>query len=192
MLTESIQQSYDLARKKLLDQAGVQQIARGKEGNRGFIGTASVYQVNSPDFLRNDGLEEEVFGPSSLLVSAKDNEDLISIASKMKGHLTASLFGLEEELDNYKDLIKILEQKVGRLIINGFPTGVEVCHAMNHGGPFPATTDSRTTSVGTASIYRFTRPVCYQNFPDHLLPEELQQDNPLNIWRLYNGEWIRS
>jgi NADP-dependent aldehyde dehydrogenase len=192
MLTESIQQSYDLARKKLLDQAGVQQIARGKEGNKGFIGTASVYQVNSPDFLRNDGLEEEVFGPSSLLVSAKDNQDLISIASKMKGHLTASLFGLEEELDNYKDLIKILEQKVGRLIINGFPTGVEVCHAMNHGGPFPATTDSRTTSVGTASIYRFTRSVCYQNFPDHLLPEELQKDNPLKIWRLYNGEWIRS
>ncbi len=192
MLTESIQQAYDLARNNLHNQPGVQQIAMGKKGKKGFIGTTSVYQVNSPDFLRNEVLEEEVFGPSSLMVSAKDNKDLISIASKMKGHLTASLFGLEEELDHYKDLIQILEQKVGRLIINGFPTGVEVCHAMNHGGPFPATTDSRSTSVGTASIYRFTRPVCYQNFPDHLLPEELQKDNPMKIWRMYNGEWIRS
>ncbi len=191
MLTKSIQQAYEQGSNKMSRQSGVHQIAKGKGGNTGFNVTASVYQVNSPDFIKNDGLEEEVFGPSSLVVSAKDNKDLVSIASKMKGHLTASLFATDEELDNYKDLIYILEQKVGRLIINGFPTGVEVCHAMNHGGPFPATTDSRTTSVGTASIYRFTRPVCYQNFPDHLLPKELQQANPMKIWRLYNGEWTK-
>jgi len=84
--------------------------------------------------------------------------------------------------------VSILEQKVGRLIINGYPTGVEVCHSMVHGGPFPATTDSRTTSVGTGAINRFTRPVCYQNFPDSLLPPELKKDNPLGIWRIVNGE----
>ncbi|MCW3082634.1 MAG: aldehyde dehydrogenase, partial [Segetibacter sp.] len=82
----------------------------------------------------------------------------------------------------------ILEQKVGRLLLNGYPTGVEVCHSMVHGGPFPATTDSRTTSVGSLAIHRFTRPVCYQNFPQSLLPAELKDDNPLGIWRLVDGE----
>ena len=94
----------------------------------------------------------------------------------------------KEDLENYKDLISVLERKAGRLIINGFPTGVEVCHSMVHGGPFPATTDSRTTSVGTLAINRFVRPVSYQNFPDELLPDELKDNNPLGIWRLVNGE----
>jgi NADP-dependent aldehyde dehydrogenase len=191
MLTKAICQAYEKGCDIMGQQSGVQQIALGKHGQKEHDGTASIFQVNSSDFLKNENLEEEVFGPSSLLVSAKGKEDLITIASKIKGHLTASLFATNEELDNYKDLIRILEQKVGRLIINGFPTGVEVCHAMNHGGPFPATTDSRSTSVGTASIFRFTRPVCYQNFPDHLLPNELKQSNPNNIWRLYDGEWIK-
>src|SRR6185369_15856464 len=101
-------------------------------------------------------LEEEVFGPSTLVVTAGEKEDLIKIAESLSGHLTATLFGTEEDLKNHSDLISILEQKVGRLIINGFPTGVEVCHSMVHGGMFPATTDSRTTSVGTAAITRFT------------------------------------
>ena len=172
-------------------EAGVHQLATGKSRNREYDGIPSVFEVSSDDFLKNDRLEEEVFGPSTLLVSAKGTEDLLSIALRIKGHLTASLFATEKELSNNKKLIHILEQKVGRLIINGFPTGVEVCHAMNHGGPFPATTDSRITSVGTASIYRFTRPVCYQNFEDNLLPAELQEANPKKIWRLYNGEWTR-
>jgi len=189
MLTKAICQAYEKGCDNVGRQSGVQQIALGLSGEKEHEGTASIFQVSSSDFLKNKNLEEEVFGPTSLMVSAKDKKDLISIASKIKGHLTASLFATEDELDNYKDLIQILEQKVGRLIINGYPTGVEVCHAMNHGGPFPATTDSRTTSVGTASIYRFTRPVCYQNFPDHLLPEQLRESNPANIWRLYNGEW---
>ena len=94
----------------------------------------------------------------------------------------------EEDLKNYEDLISILERKAGRLIINGFPTGVEVCHSMIHGGPFPATTDNRTTSVGTLAINRFVRPVSYQNFPDNLLPDELKNNNTLGIWRLVNGE----
>jgi NADP-dependent aldehyde dehydrogenase len=100
------------------------------------------------------------------------------------GHLTATIHGTEEELKEYKELIDILEQKAGRLVINGFPTGVEVCSAMVHGGPFPSTTDSKTTSVGTAAIYRFTRPVCYQSMPESLLPPELANKNKLSIYRL--------
>jgi NADP-dependent aldehyde dehydrogenase len=191
MLTKAICQAYEIGLDNLERQSGVQQIAKGLTGQKEREGVASVYQVSSSEFLKNENLEDEVFGPSSLLVSAGNKNDLISIASNIKGHLTASIFATDEELNHYNDLIKILEQKVGRLIINGFPTGVEVCHAMNHGGPFPATTDSKFTSVGTSSIYRFTRPVCYQNFPDQLLPEELKSDNPRDIWRLYNGEWTK-
>jgi NADP-dependent aldehyde dehydrogenase len=191
MLTKAIHQAYENGCDRMSQQSGVRQMAKGKGPTKSQDGMVSVFQVNSADFLSNEHLEEEVFGPSSLVVSAKGKQELVSIASKIKGHLTASLFGTDEDLNNNRDLIHILEQKVGRLIINGFPTGVEVCHAMNHGGPFPATTDSRSTSVGTASIYRFTRPVCYQNFPGHLLQEELQDTNPKKIWRLYNDEWTK-
>jgi NADP-dependent aldehyde dehydrogenase len=121
-------------------------------------------------------------------VHADSKEQLLRIAEAMDGHLTATVHGTEEELGDYADLLAILEQKVGRLIINGFPTGVEVCHAMMHGGPYPASSDSRSTSVGTAAIYRFTRPVSFQGFPDRLLPAELQRNNPLGIWRLSDGQ----
>jgi NADP-dependent aldehyde dehydrogenase len=112
---------------------------------------------------------------------------LLESAKKLGGHLTASLFATDEDLENNIVLIDILERKVGRLMINNFPTGVEVCQAMVHGGPFPATTDSRSTSVGTGAITRFTRPFCYQSFPDNLLPDELKDGNPLNIMRLYDN-----
>ncbi len=191
MLTKSIRQAYENGCIRMEQQNGVEKIAKGITLNTENEGIARIFQVSGNDFLINEHLEEEVFGPSSLIVSAHGKKELLSIASSIKGHLTASLFAMESELDNNHDLIRILEQKAGRLIINGFPTGVEVCHAMNHGGPFPATTDSRTTSVGTTAIYRFTRPVCYQNFPDSLLPEPLKEANTKNIWRLYNGEWIK-
>ncbi|MDH4297035.1 MAG: aldehyde dehydrogenase (NADP(+)), partial [Cyclobacteriaceae bacterium] len=135
----------------------------------------------------NPELSEEIFGPASVLVETQSKEELLHIAQNLEGHLTATVHGTPEELTEYADLLELLEQKVGRLIINGFPTGVEVCHAMMHGGPFPATTDSRSTSVGTAAIYRFTRPVSYQNFPENLLPDELKTNNPLRVWRLVNG-----
>ncbi len=105
----------------------------------------------------------------------------------MEGHLTATVHGSEENLLEHRELLEVLEQKVRRVLINGFPTGVEVSHAMVQGGPFPATTDSRSTSVGTAAIYRFTRPVCYQDYPQALLPLELKDENPLRIYRLVNG-----
>jgi NADP-dependent aldehyde dehydrogenase len=186
MLTEAISQAYQKGIEKMKTQKGVSIIARGKEDKPG--GIPYFFSVESDHFLTNDKLEEEVFGPSTLAINARRHEDLIAVARKMKGHLTATLYGTEKDLNEYRDLIDILQRKVGRLIINGFPTGVEVCHSMIHGGPFPATTDSRTTSVGTAAIYRFTRPVCFQNFPDHLLPDELKKNNPLEIWRIVNGE----
>ena len=113
---------------------------------------------------------------------------MMEAASNLEGHLTATVHGTEEDFREYADLFAVLERKVGRLIINGYPTGVEVCHAMVHGGPYPATTAPQTTSVGTNAINRFARPVCYQSFPDFLLPDALKNKNPLGIWRMINGE----
>jgi 2,5-dioxopentanoate dehydrogenase len=116
---------------------------------------------------------------------------LLAIANGMEGQLTATVHATKEDLASHADLIAVLEQKAGRILVNGFPTGVEVGHAMVHGGPHPATSDARTTSVGTRAILRFARPVCYQNFPDTTLPPELQNANPLAIWRLVNGQLTR-
>jgi NADP-dependent aldehyde dehydrogenase len=109
----------------------------------------------------------------------------------MEGHLTATIHGTEQDLEENRELIAVLESKAGRLLFNGFPTGVEVCHAMVHGGPWPATSDGRSTSVGTQAIYRFTRPVCYQDFPEAVLPDELKNTNPLGILRMVNGSMTR-
>ena len=128
-----------------------------------------------------------MFGPSTLAVQADSRDELMAVAHRLGGHLTASIFGTPSDLEGYRDLIAVLEQKVGRLLFNGYPTGVEVCHAMVHGGPFPATTDSRSTSVGTAAIARFARPVSYQGFPPPFLPAELRDGNPLGIWRTVDG-----
>jgi len=132
-------------------------------------------------------LAEEVFGPFAVLVSAQTMSELEDIAENLEGQLTATVHGTANDLQQAKRLLQILERKAGRLLINGFPTGVEVCPAMNHGGPYPATTDVRFTSVGTAALYRFVRPICYQNFPAPLLPEALKDENPYGIWRLVNG-----
>jgi NADP-dependent aldehyde dehydrogenase len=110
------------------------------------------------------------------------------VATQLRGELTATIHGTVGDLDEYASLIAVLEGKVGRLIVNGFPTGVEVCPSMHHGGPYPATTDARSTSVGTAAIERWIRPVAYQNFPDSSLPAELQDGNPRHIWRLVDGQ----
>ena len=142
--------------------------------------------------MQTPALAEEVFGPSTVFVACRNLEELRSAAESLEGHLTATVHGTEEDLKNCAWLINILEKKAGRLLINGFPTGVEVCPSMVHGGPYPATTDSRTTSVGTDAIKRFARPVCYQSFPQHLLPEALKDGNPLGIWRRIDGEFVKS
>ena len=113
---------------------------------------------------------------------------MIDIADKLEGHLTATVHGTEEDLATHSALIRLLEKKVGRLIFNGFPTGIEVCAAMHHGGPYPSTTDSHFTSIGTGAILRFGRPICYQNFPQSALPEELRNENTTGVWRLVDNE----
>jgi NADP-dependent aldehyde dehydrogenase len=130
-----------------------------------------------------------VFGPSTLVVACEGSEELRRVAGRLAGALTATIHGTPEDLREYAWLVKELEQKAGRLVFNGFPTGVEVCAAMQHGGPYPATTDARSTSVGTAAIKRFARPVCYQNFPQEALPVELRDDNPRGLWRLVDNRW---
>jgi NADP-dependent aldehyde dehydrogenase len=132
-----------------------------------------------------------LFGPSAVFVTASSREQMMRIARELEGHLTATIHGTPADLREFSDLVDVLQQKVGRLIFNGFPTGVEVCPSMQHGGPYPATTDSRTTSVGTAAIERFARPLCWQSFPQEVLPEELRDDNPRGIWRLVDGQLTR-
>jgi alpha-ketoglutaric semialdehyde dehydrogenase len=132
-------------------------------------------------------LRGEIFGPATLAVRCASRAEMVALARSLHGHLTATIHGTDRDLSEFADLVTILRRKVGRLVFNGFPTGVEVCHAMQHGGPYPATTDPRSTSVGTAAILRFARPVCYQDFPAAGLPEELRDENPRGIWRLVDG-----
>lgn len=188
MLTSGIHQAYVNSITRLCGQKGVEVIARGRLVSPGCQAPPGVFKTSLHNFLSDGSLEEEVFGPSTLLVTTESKADIIAAAEKLHGHLTATIHGTPEDLKEYGFLISILEQKVGRIIINGYPTGVEVTHAMVHGGPFPATTDSRMTSVGTNAIRRFTRPVCYQDFPQNLLPDALKDDNPSGIRRLVNGK----
>ena len=187
MLAGNIYQHYNTGIAKHSAVAGVETLATGKPSDALNTPSPVLFKTNSTVLKANPTLAEEIFGPTSVVVEATSKADVLDIARNLTGHLTATVHGTEQDLLEYKDLLDILEQKVGRLLINGFPTGVEVCSAMVHGGPFPATTDSRSTSVGTAAIDRFTRPVSYQNMPQALLPEELKNANPLGIWRLVNG-----
>lgn len=150
-----------------------------------------AFSTDVENFLLERDLREEVFGPTTLLVSARSVAELEAAAKSLAGQLTATVHGTTEDLAAFRDLTGIVERKTGRLILNGFPTGVEVVPSMQHGGPYPATTDSRTTSVGTAAIHRWARPVCYQNFPPDLLPPELRDDNPRKILRTVNGVLTR-
>jgi alpha-ketoglutaric semialdehyde dehydrogenase len=189
MLTQGIQRAFTEGINKLTHAEGVQTLGQATAADSFADGTPILLKTTAEALLANQALAEEVFGPGSVLVEANDKEQLLAVARSLEGHLTATVWGTNEELPDYADLLDILEQKVGRLLINGFPTGVEVGHAMQHGGPYPATSDSRSTSVGTNAILRFARPVCYQNFPDALLPDELKAANPLTIQRLVDGKW---
>lgn len=147
----------------------------------------ALLRTDGAHFLATPELREEMFGPVSVIVAASDYMELERVAEGMEGQLTATIHGTPEELHSHAKLVEILTRKVGRLLFNGYPTGVEVGHAIHHGGPYPASTDSRTTSVGTAAITRFARPVCFQNFPDPSLPAALRSKNVLGIWRLVDG-----
>lgn len=152
-------------------------------------GEAVLLVTDANNFRKHPELATEVFGPCTVLISTRTVEQMEEIAAGLEGQLTATVHGTPGDLGKAAKLLRVLERKAGRLIINGFPTGVEVCAAMNHGGPYPATTDVRFTSVGTAALLRFVRPVCYQDFPASLLPEALREENPLGIRRLVDGKY---
>lgn len=152
---------------------------------------ARVARVDSATFRGRPELAHEIFGPYTLLVTARDLAELAGIARELEGQLTVSVHGTEGDFATAPDLLAALPARAGRLIANGFPTGVEVVPAMNHGGPYPSCTDVRFTAVGTAAILRWARPLCYQNYPDALLPAALQRANPLGLLRLVDGQLTR-
>ena len=157
----------------------------------GLRAHAVLLRTDGATFLADAALRDEMFGPVSVVVAASDYMELERVAEGLEGQLTATIHGTPDELHAHARLVEILTRKVGRLLFNGYPTGVEVGHAMQHGGPYPASSDSRTTSVGTAAMARFARPVCFQNFPEASLPVALRDINTLGIWRLVNGSLTR-
>jgi NADP-dependent aldehyde dehydrogenase len=190
LLTKGIQKTYDDSNQHRESEVEVA-AANNKSNLKGFAVNPSIFETSAGSFLKTPDLNEEIFGPSTLLIRSDDHEELLRIARSLEGQLTASVHGTEADLKDYADLIEILETKVGRLIFNGFSTGVEVCPSTVHGGPYPATSDGRSTAVGTRAIRRFSRFVCYQNFPQESLPEELRDANPLGLWRIVDGELKR-
>jgi len=195
LLTKKIKTAYNSGIETRLYIDGVRVEAKGSgtghEGQAQCQAMPFLLLTTAEHFIENPILAEEVFGPATIIVSADDKDQLKEAVSALGGQLTATLHCQENELNLYGDLVELLQNKVGRLIYNGFPTGVEVCPSMHHGGPYPATTDIRTTSVGTAAIKRFIRPLCFQNFPNAALPDELKNENPLDILRLVNNQWTR-
>ena len=192
MLTPGIRKNFATNTATRAKQAGVKVIAETKTS--GACGAAPVwFETEAKTFLSNRGLSEEIFGPSSLVVWCRDRAELLEAARHLEGTLTATVHAGVAEAAGQGDLIELLVAKAGRVILNGYPTGLEVSPAIVHGGPFPATSDGgRSTSVGTRALTRWARLVCYQNFADGLLPAELQNANPLGLLRLVNGEFTRS
>lgn len=170
---------------------GVTLLAKSSQAAAANQGAPIALQTSAENFLRQPQLTHEVFGPYTLIVTAQSMDELEAVAAALDGQLTATIHGTDSDLQSNASLVQILERKAGRLVFNAFPTGVEVCPSMQHGGPYPATTDARFTSVGTAAIERFVRPVSYQGFPQSALPDELKDGNPRGISRLFNGKLSR-
>lgn len=191
MLHEGIRTSYTDKLAQALSSKGVFLAGSAEAGDSGDKATAAIAWVTANDFLRNPQLHEEVFGPFSLMVICKDADQLAQTLETLGGQLTCSLWAEPEDLQAHSELLDIARRKAGRIILNGVPTGVAVAPAMMHGGPFPATTDSRFTAVGIHAVKRWVRPVAYQNFPEVWLPEELRNRNSQEIWRLVNGVWTK-
>jgi len=188
MLTAGICGAFRDSVKSLLANPRLRVLAvGGMAEDDSYTARAMLFETHVTDFLADAALEVEVFGPSSLLVECEDLAQMRQLAARLEGQLSATLRMVESDLSAAQTLLSILERRVGRILVNAYPTGVEVSHAMVHGGPFPATSDGRSTSVGTASIERFLRPVCYQGMPQALLPPALRDDNPLEIRRLNDG-----
>jgi NADP-dependent aldehyde dehydrogenase len=175
MLTPGIHSAYEEGVQRLLANERVQPIARGSEGGA-TCGRPALFAIKARDFAADESVAQEVFGASSLVVRCSDVEEMAQVIEGLEGQLTATIHFDEADRELVARLLPNLEGLAGRVLANGWPTGVEVSHAMVHGGPYPATSDGRSTSVGTLAMERFLRPVCYQNFPDELLPEPLRRD----------------
>ena len=188
MLTPGIFSAYESAVNALAENARANIAGAGQSGNGPNQCQARVFVTETADFLTDHRLQAEAFGAAALIVQCRSEAEVHQVTEHLEGQLTATLHLDDQDLEQARALLPTLERKAGRLLVNGWPTGVEVCDAMVHGGPFPATSDSRTTSVGTAAILRFLRPVCYQDFPDSLLPDALKQGNPLQLRRLLDGQ----
>ena len=188
MLSAGIYDSYQKGVSRLAANAKVRDLSRGVGVDGACKGTPALFSASAADFLVDAHLSEEIFGPTSLLISCADMAEMQQVAEHLEGQLTATLQMDQGDYDAVRTLLPILERKVGRILANGFPTGVEVSYSMVHGGPFPSTSDGRSTSVGSAAIERFLRPVSYQNLPQELLPAAIQDSNPLAIWQRVNGK----
>ncbi|NIF05126.1 aldehyde dehydrogenase (NADP(+)) [Chryseobacterium sp. Tr-659] len=185
MLHKGIYENFENHKSTALAQPGIEIITSdNKEGQ----GCATIILTSGENFIKNPVFSEEVFGPFGIIVSCETHEELIQIAQNLKCQLTVTVAATHEDIRDNFALIGILKDKCGRLLFNGMPTGVEVVYAMQHGGPFPSTTDSRFTSVGPDAVKRFVRPISFQNWPDEFLPEELKNENPLQIIRTVDGE----
>jgi acyl-CoA reductase-like NAD-dependent aldehyde dehydrogenase len=190
MLSPAICSHYHDGVERLKHHANVSHLASGAAAGAGNLGTGALFQVEARHFIADATLAEEVFGPASVVVRCQDTAELARVISGLEGQLTATVHLEAPDHAQAAQLLPILERKVGRILVNGWPTGVEVCHAMVHGGPYPATSDARVTSVGTRAIDRFLRPICYQDVPQDLLPSELRDQEPLRLRRLVDGEYL--
>lgn len=188
MLHAGIFKNYVENRGNALAQEGVEMVAVSDTEPALNQGAPTIASASAKSFLTNPILHKEVFGPYSLVVRCQDMNEMVEVAKHLEGQLTATLMASENEIKNNDELVEAVKDICGRFILNGVPTGVEVCLSMHHGGPFPATTDSRYTSVGADGIKRFARPICFQNWANELLPDELKDGNPLKIWRTINSE----
>ena len=189
MLNAGVQRAYCKGTERWEKDGGVERLSCGAaaEGD-GYRGQPMLFGCSGGYFLESRELLEEVFGPAALLVSCGDADELVAVAKHFDGQLTATIHMAETDTELARRLVPVLERRAGRVLVNGFPTGVEVSHAMVHGGPGPSTSDSRVTSVGAMAIERFLRPVCYQDLPAGLLPEELGDGNALGVARLVDGK----
>ncbi len=191
MLHPGIHQSFLKGRSAMLAQHDVTLLEHPAMITDDVMVGPSLATTTGAAFLANPALKEEVFGPYALLVTCKDKTELLQVLKSVKGQLTTSIMATPADLASWQEVVELQVSLAGRIILNSPPTGVEVCAAMIHGGPYPATTDARYTSVGSAAIRRWVRPVCFQNFDDILLPDELKQDNPCGIWRLVDNTFAR-
>ena len=188
MLHPNIIGNYEKNKQIAIQQEGLTVNADFQDSVAVNYARQAIVTVNGLTFLNNTTLHQEVFGPFSMLVVCKDANELKLVISHLEGQLTGTILGEEKELQEFPELIAALQSRVGRIIFNGVPTGVEVCPAMLHGGPYPASTDSRFTAVGVHAVNRWVRPFSFQSWPNKLLPKELTDENPLGIIRLVNGK----